>query len=312
MIEAFINQAGLALQRRRVEEALRKANIYYRSLIETSLDPLVTIGLDGKIIDANRATETATGYPRQDLIGKDFSNYFTEPEKAQAGLRRVLEEGLVRDYLLELCHKDGRAMSVLCNASIYRDEAGKVIGVFAAARDITERKRAEDKLIKSEAKFRILAEKSPSMIFINKMGKIVYANNKCEEITGYTHYDLYSPDFYFISLIAPEYVELEKLNLEKHKRGEEVEPCEYVMVTKDGKRIMVIMNTALIDYEGAKAILGVITDITERKQTEEELKKRLAEMEVYNTAAVGRELKMIELEKELARLKKDKEGKNES
>jgi PAS domain S-box-containing protein len=128
---------------RKHAEALRLANSYNRSLIEASLDPLVTIGPDGKITDVNWATESATGCTRETLIGTDFSDYFTEPDKAQAGYQQVFREGAVRDYPLELRRRDGHVTSVLYNASVYRDETGNPVGVFAAARDITERKRAE-------------------------------------------------------------------------------------------------------------------------------------------------------------------------
>ena len=119
-------------------KAARLASAYNRSLIEASLDPLVTIGPDGKITDVNAATETATGQHGQNF-GTDFADYFTEPEKARAGYQRGFSEGLVRDYPLEVRHRDGHVISVLYNAAVYRDETGEVVGVFAAARDITER-----------------------------------------------------------------------------------------------------------------------------------------------------------------------------
>ena len=129
---------------RKQAEAIRLANAYNRSLLEASLDPLVTIDADGKITDANVATEKVTGRTRAELIGTDFSNYFTEPEKARAGYQQVFEEGFVMDYALEIRRRDGHVTPVLYNATVYRDDAGKVLGVFAAARDITERKRAEE------------------------------------------------------------------------------------------------------------------------------------------------------------------------
>ena len=138
-------------ERKRAEEALRRASAYNRRLLEASLDPLVTIGTDGKITDVNEATEAATGYPRAELIGKDFADYFTEPEEAREGYRRVFREGLVRDYPLEIRHRDGRVTPVVYNASVYRDEAGQVVGVFAAARDITAQKRAEAELRRCRA-----------------------------------------------------------------------------------------------------------------------------------------------------------------
>jgi PAS domain-containing protein len=97
------------IERKNVGETLRLSNIYNRSLIEASLDPLVTIGYDGKITDVNTSTEFVTGYSRDELIGTDFTNYFTEPEKAK-----------VFDYELEIQNKNGHLTPILYNASVYR------------------------------------------------------------------------------------------------------------------------------------------------------------------------------------------------
>lgn len=136
-------------EQKKYEEALGKANAYNRSLIEASLDPLVTISPDGIISDVNEATIRVTGFSREELIGTDFSNYFTEPRKAKAGYKRVFHDGTVTDYALEIRHRDGHVTPVLYNASVYRDAAGTVIGIFASARDITERKNAEEVLRKA-------------------------------------------------------------------------------------------------------------------------------------------------------------------
>ncbi len=128
----------------KAKEALRLSNIYNRSLIEASLDPLVIVGRDGKITDVNTSTEFVTGYSRDELIGTDFTDYFTESEKAKKVYQEVFNEGFVSDYALEIQHKNGRITSILFNASVYKDEYGEVIGVVAAARDITELKKAEE------------------------------------------------------------------------------------------------------------------------------------------------------------------------
>ncbi|MGE0081514.1 MAG: PAS domain S-box protein, partial [Thiohalomonadaceae bacterium] len=138
----------------KTRQKLEATVAYTRSLIEANLDPLVTIGRDGRITDVNRATETVTGRTRQQLVGTDFSDYFTEPEKAQNGYRQAFEQGQVRDYPLEIRHADGHVTPVLYNASVYRDAEGKVVGVFAAARDISERRRAEEALRASEERLR--------------------------------------------------------------------------------------------------------------------------------------------------------------
>jgi PAS domain S-box-containing protein len=135
------------VERRQAEEKLKLANAYNRSLLESSLDPLVTISADGKITDVNLATETATGRSRENLLGTDFSDYFTDPAKAKAGYERVFREGSVMDYELQILRRDGRVIPVLYNAAVYRDEHGSVVGVFAAARDVTELKKAESKIV---------------------------------------------------------------------------------------------------------------------------------------------------------------------
>ncbi|MFB3879696.1 MAG: PAS domain S-box protein [Armatimonadota bacterium] len=146
--EAALRRSYQELEQRVLERTaeLRAASGYARRLIEASLDPLVTISREGRITDVNHATEVATGVPRQRLIGTDFSGYFTEPEKAEAGYQQVIARGEVRDYPLTIRHSSGRTVDVLYNATVYRDEAGRAQGVFAAARDITERKRTEEEL----------------------------------------------------------------------------------------------------------------------------------------------------------------------
>ncbi len=146
-LEIFLQGAAgllaIAVQRRQAEGALRAASQHARSLIEASLDPLVTISPSGKITDINRATEEVTGVPRARIIGTDFADYFTDPEKARAGYRPALAAGKGRDYPLTNRHAGGGTTDVLYNASIYRNQEGVLQGVFAAARDVTELKRAE-------------------------------------------------------------------------------------------------------------------------------------------------------------------------
>jgi len=137
----------------------------------------------------------------------------------------------------------------------------------------TENKRAAEALRESEEKFRSIAECSPNMIFINRKGRVVYANKKCEDITGYKRKEFHSPDFDFFSLIAKESQSLIRKNYNKHLKGQEVLPYEYTLITKKSKKIDAIITTKLIDYGGEKAVLGIITDITDRKRTEKKLEE---------------------------------------
>ncbi|CAN5211623.1 hypothetical protein BH09BAC5_BH09BAC5_15690 [soil metagenome] len=130
------------------------ASKYSRSLIEASRDPLVTISPNGKITDGNEALVQITGVKRELLIGTDFSGYFTEPEKAREGYKQVFEKGFVSNYPLTIRNKNGKLTDVLYNASVYKDERGKVLGVFAAARDIT----AQNIIAKELTEAKIFAE----------------------------------------------------------------------------------------------------------------------------------------------------------
>jgi PAS domain S-box-containing protein len=129
--------------------------------------------------------------------------------------------------------------------------------------------------VKPGPNFQIFSEQSPNMIFINKGGRVIYANRKCAQIMGYSREELCTPAFDFMALIVPESVDLIKANFLRHLQGEDIDPCEYTLVNKHGEKIEAIITTKLIDYEGEPAILGIVTDITERKRAEEELQYRL-------------------------------------
>ena len=137
---------------------------YSLSLIEASLDPLMTINTEGKIMDTNEATVNITGLSRSDLIGSDFLNYFTEPQKAREVYQEVFANGSVTDSPLTLRHNDGKLTDVLFNGSVYKDDRGNVLGVVIVARDVTDQKRIATEL--TEAK--MFAELATSIAEIAK------------------------------------------------------------------------------------------------------------------------------------------------
>jgi PAS domain S-box-containing protein len=161
-------------------EQLQAASLYSRGLLEASLDALVTIGLTGLVTDVNHASELITGVPRERLIGSNFSESFTEPEKAEAGFRKVLAEGSVRDYPLAIRHISGRITPVLYNATVYRNPAGQVQGVFAAARDMTELKAAQDRREVTHALVELFAHKASGKEYFESVVEVLRSWIGCE------------------------------------------------------------------------------------------------------------------------------------
>ncbi len=126
-----------------LDQRLRDQQFYTRSLIESSIDALMTTDPAGIITDVNKQMEALTGCTRDELIGAPFKDYFTDPERAEAGIKRVLSGAKVTDYELTARARDGKETVVSYNATTFHDRDRKLQGVFAAARDVTERKRFE-------------------------------------------------------------------------------------------------------------------------------------------------------------------------
>jgi len=139
--------------------------------------------------------------------------------------------------------------------------------------------------IEPEHNFHAFAEQSPNMIFINSGGRIVYVNKRCMEIMGYSRQDFYDLAFDFMTLIAPESIDLIRSSFERHMAGEDIEPYEYSLINKRGEKIEAIITTKLINYENNRAVLGIVTDITERKRAEEELQYRLKFQRLITTVS---------------------------
>jgi PAS domain S-box-containing protein len=165
--------------RKRAEQALKAAHVYNRGLIEASLDPLATVNADGRVTDVNKATESITGFTRDRLIGSDFSDYFTDHEKAKEGYKQVFEKGSIRDYPLAIRHTSGMITDVLYNATLYRNEAGEVQGVFAAARDITDLKEAQRRTEATNSLLNLFVRKSTRKEYLDSVIELIQPWSGC-------------------------------------------------------------------------------------------------------------------------------------
>ncbi|MGX5173097.1 PAS domain-containing sensor histidine kinase [Aliikangiella sp. IMCC44653] len=261
------NVLGVFAAARDVTEQ-KEASQYARSLIEASLDPLVTISPEGKITDVNQATVEITGRTQEDLIGSDFSDYFTEPEEAREGYQQVFEEGFVRDYPLAIRHVSGKIAHVLYNATVYKNPEGEVIGVFAAARDITERKKVEEQLHSTSAYARSLIETSlDPLVTISPEGKITDVNHATENITGVTREWLIGTDF------SNYFTEPRRARQGYRKVFKEGRVTDYPLVIKGakGRLIDVVYNASVYsDAEGkVRGVFAAARDVSSQKQASE-------------------------------------------
>jgi len=241
-------------------EALRRAGAYNRSLLEASVDPLVAISPEGKITDVNSATEKITGCARQVLLGTDFSDYFTDPEKARRGYGQVFREGSVQDYELDLRHRDGHTTPVLYNASVYRAENGQVAGVFAAARDITQRKQAEQALEGERQRIFAVLETLPAMICLLTPDYYPkFANRAFRERFGESQ-GRHCYEYCFGSAEPCEFCEA-------HVVLETGQPHRWELPMADG-RVIEVHNIPFKDSEGSPMILEMSLDVTDLKRAE--------------------------------------------
>lgn len=258
----------------------KESSQYARSLIEASLDPLVTINADGKITDVNEASIKITGVEREKLIDTDFSNYFTEPQKAQEGYQQVFEKGFVADYPLTIKHKNGNLTDVLYNASVYKDDKGNVLGVFAAARDITERKQAEEKIKESEAEVRKIKEQLELSITAGKIGvwhwnvknDLLYWSKEQHEIYGFNKSETVTSSAQFNALMFSG--DLKRIQDDLSASNKLEHEYDFQITRKNDGELRWIKSRAknTFDSQGVlQYISGVNIDITEQKLFEEKL-----------------------------------------
>ena len=263
-------------ERVRMNEELRASEELYRTLMGISPDAVTTTDLYGNITQVSHRTLELHGFESEEkIIGLNAVELIAEKDRdrATANMQKTMEEGSISNVEYTLLRADGSSFWGELNAKLIINGRGEPEAFIATTRDISERKQAEEALRESEQKFRTLAEQSPNMIFINDMSGVVYVNQKCEELMGYTGEEFYSPDFDFMELIEPGSREFIQHNFRQHMEGKDLPPYEYALITKGGDRVEAIITTKLIQYEEKRALLGIITDITERKRVEGALRE---------------------------------------
>jgi len=269
--------------RRNAEESFKAAFQYSRSLIEASLDPMVTISAEGKITDVNAATEQVTGASRDSLIGSDFADYFTDPEKARAVYRQVFSRDGVKDYPLAIRHVSGKITDVLYNANLYRDDNGNVLGVFAAARDVTEHKLSETAIRQSNEEQTAIFESATSGIAFIKNRIIVKGNRTLDHLFGFEAGEqagLSTRHWY----VDDEAYEVGGTPYAALARGE-IHQREQQLVRKDGTKFWCHFSGSAIEVGNlSRGTVWMLTNVTHEHDTAEALLQAKDTAEAANRA----------------------------
>ena len=262
----------------RLTEELKATQFYTRSLIESNIDALMTTDPIGIISDVNQQMVSLTGYSREELIGSPFKNFFTDPDRAEDGIRLVLRKGRVTNYELTAKSRDGHTTVVSYNASTFRDAAGKLQGVFAAARDITAQKGMEKQLRDSQSYTRSLIESNiDALMTTDPLGMITDLNQQMEALTGCTREELIGTPFktYFTD---PQRAEQ---GIRLVLRETRVTNYELTARSKSGRETVVSYNATTFNDQAGKlqGVFAAARDVTERKHFEQTLQEKNVELE---------------------------------
>ena len=258
------------IERKEAEEALKESETKYRQLFQSSHDIILFADRAGNILDINPRAEELTGYPLSDLRKMNiFQDLIVQED--QPVIREVIKdlfEGRSQTYKERWKTREGKIIC-LDGLSVPRiSQNGEILSTFCTLRDITERKRAEDELRVSEAKFRALSENAPAAIFIYQGDKICYANPAVEVITGYSRQELLEMNFW--ETAHADFRDLLRERGLARQRGEPVPlRYEFKIVTKAGKERWIDFTDGKFQLDGKLAVIGMALDITERKRAEE-------------------------------------------
>jgi len=276
---AYIYGTDITLLRQ-AEVGIKVSQNRLNAILETSNDIIFLKDEEFRYLVANKAHEKLFNVKAADIIGKTDFDFMSQEAANQC--RQSDELALkCQGFVCKEEYVKGRWFESAKHALL--DETGNITGIVGVARDVTERKQAENILKESEEKFRSLTEQSPNMIFINQGGRVVFANTQCKKTMGYSIRELCSPDFDFRNLIAPEHLDLVNTNFVRHMQGKQVSPYECTLITRTGRRLDTIHSTRLINYGDSQAILGIITDISKYKQTVQVIREENSVLEMLST-----------------------------
>jgi len=276
VLESIASYIAFIIDRKKRDEALRLSEERYRSFVECSQGGVFIIDHAYRIIYANEEMTHISGYSFEDIIGQDFRIFLDDESQRLAVdryIRRQKGENVPSRYELNIVHKDGEKRKIEVSSTVIENSAGNV-ETMCQVLDITERKRAEGMLVKSEKRFRQLSDLLPQIVFETDIkGNLTFANQYGIKLFGYSPEDFQSGVNIF-ALVAPEDREWVEERFKEILSGSGATGREYRMVRKDGGIFPILMHANAIVEDGVPiGARGIGIDITERKQTEDELRQ---------------------------------------
>ena len=268
-------------ERKKAEQPVLESEAKYRELVNLLPEMIFEINTNANVVFANARALELTGYSKEDFKKGFNANYLVAPEdreRSKENMKQMFAGEMRQSNDYTFIRKDGTRFPIsLSSAPIIRD--GKVIGARGVGVDITERKKAEEALRLKEERYRSLADSLPEIVFETDInGKLVFANERSLEITGYTKEDL-AKGLGVFSFIAPQDKEKATEHFMKTLNNQPSLDNEFTVVRKDGSTFPAIIVTSLIvENERPIGLRGVVIDITERKKLEKQLQdqERLA------------------------------------
>jgi len=265
-----------AILKKRTTKPLNSKSVEkYLSILDSIEDGYFEVDLAGNFTFLNDSVCRVTGYSREELMGKNNRQY-TDKENSkivfQAYNKVYRTRKPIKEFGWYITRKDGSKRYIEGSISLLKNSSGKPTGFRGIARDITERKNMEKKLINSEEKFRMLAESSSFAIMMHQGDHWIYANRAAEEISGYTEKELCGMHFW--DIVHPDYREMVKQSGYNRQQGKVMPRAyEFKIIVKNGMEKWISLTGNPIKYEDKPTALISVTDITERKITEAALKE---------------------------------------
>ncbi len=270
-------------ERKEAEEKLRQSDEFFRKLFETMAEGVVLINKEGQIIKANPAAERILGLKRLDIEQRNYISPEWEilrpdgtpmPTNEMAGPRTMKEKHLVENLVMGVKRPDGLISWINVSAAPVIDENGKIVYIVGTFSDITERKKATQKLKESEEKYRNLFETSPSaIVLLDLEGEIIDVNIATESLFGYSKEELIGKKFLNLDIYCNKALQKVSENFNLIVKGEEIHRLEIQLKKKDGSLIWIMIRASLIKIGKEILMQAIMHDITERKIAEQELRK---------------------------------------